>query len=136
MIGSAATRAGANAADALSSRAGQRAQKLWAKLRRSVEADSIADAAAAQAAADPSDEEALRILAGRLAKILREDPELRGDVAGILEGSDRNTTRSGGRITTVRQNTGPGGISIGGNNYGTATTDGNPRRSRSRSQGR
>jgi hypothetical protein len=77
--------AGAGAAEALGSQAGQLATRVWERLSGKVESNPVAKEAAEGVAAEPEDQDALAALRRQIGKILAEDEELRQQLSALIE---------------------------------------------------
>jgi len=77
--------AGAQAAEALGSQAGQLATRVWERLSGKVASKPSAQEAVEDVAAQPEDEDALGAFRRQLRKILEDDPALRQELEALVE---------------------------------------------------
>jgi hypothetical protein len=93
------------AAEAVSDEAFSYARALWERLKPKVDEKPAAQEAAEDVAARPDDEDALAALRLQLRKLLEEDEELAGELAGIWKQAEAanvvRVTASGERSVAV-----------------------------------
>lgn len=108
-------RASAGAAEALGSEAGRLARRIWERLGSSVAEKPSAKEAAEDLAAQPDDEGARKALEWQLAKILKENAELRDELAGLVEEGQRSgvVADRGGVVIQGGLNPTHGGVAAG-----------------------
>lgn len=124
---------GTEAVKAVGKKVGEEAfelgQKLWGKLRKPVEENPRALAAAEEVAEVPEDDGARGGLRRQLVKILEADPDLASELAKLLDSAGRNTThqaylQGSGAIAqgSGAVAAGEGGVAVGGSVTGDVST--------------
>jgi hypothetical protein len=88
-------------------------RKLWARLRKPVEATPRALGAAEEVAEAPDDDDARAGMRRQLMKILEADPDLASEVAKLLEAAGRGTSYQATLSGSGAIAQGPGAVAAG-----------------------
>jgi hypothetical protein len=102
-----------DAANAVGAEAADLARRVWERLQGKLEERPTAKSAANDVAADPNDETARETLELQLKKLLKEDPQLRGDLEALVAEGERRGVFADRGAVVYGDVTVSGGVFVG-----------------------